>query len=498
MPNHDFEIVSISLGGNDMTLSDTITSNKTLFDSLIRDIADRFGLGPSAAPLMQEVLNMITNSSGGIGGFLNTLKSNGLGSEIASWLGNPNATPLPVQELNRVVSPTVLGNIGSRVGLGTSAVSTAVAYALPKLIGVLTPGGKIPAQVSSEIQSPPIAPRVSESFGRGTAPRARYVEQVAPRHIEVIHDEPHMMRWLWPLLGALAILGIGSYLFSNSNRVPTTPVAVQTPAVPAAPAAPTLPARLALSNDDGAIHYSGSVHDDETRTSIINSLKAVFGADKIQGGIGIDLNRGAAPWLVNFRTALGNLKDPGLQAVFDGNSINVGGVISDADRDRISNSLRSVLGSGLVVGALADRVADLVSSTNSKVVAALSSLQTGFDAKDLVGVLNQSIINFPSGGSDVPTATTPLMQKAAAQIKELKPGTVLEIAGYTDNTGDAAANMTLSQQRADAVRNELIKDGVDPAMLVAKGYGSTSPIASNDLLEGRFRNRRIEYHVLKT
>ena len=35
-------------------------------------------------------------------------------------------------------------------------------------------------------------------------------------------------------------------------------------------------------------------------------------------------------------------------------------------------------------------------------------------------------------------------------------------------------------------------------MLVAKGYGSASPIASNDLLEGRFRNRRIEYHVLKT
>jgi OmpA-OmpF porin, OOP family len=307
-----------------------------------------------------------------------------------------------------------------------------------------------------------------------------------------------MMRWLWPLLGALAILGLGSYLFSNSNRAPATPVAVQTPAVPAAPAAPTLPSRLTLSNDDGVIHYSGSVHDDETRTSIINSLKAVFGADKIQGDIGIDLNRGAAPWLVNFRTALGNLKDPGLQAVFDGNSVNVGGVISDADRDRISNSLKSVLGSGLVVGALANRVADLASSANSKVVAALTSLQTGFGAKDLTGILNQSIINFPSGGSEVPAAASALLQSAGAQIKQLGPGTVLEIAGYTDNTGDSAANVTLSQQRADAVRNELIKAAVDPTMLVAKGYGSANPVASNDLLEGRFRNRRIEYHVLKS
>ena len=88
-------------------------------------------------------------------------------------------------------------------------------------------------------------------------------------------------------------------------------------------------------------------------------------------------------------------------------------------------------------------------------------------------------------------------QGAAAQIKHLAPGTVLEIAGYTDNTGDAAANITLSQQRADAVRNGLIKDGIDPAILVAKGYGSANPIASNDLLEGRFRNRRIEYQITK-
>ncbi|MCX7348885.1 MAG: OmpA family protein, partial [Alphaproteobacteria bacterium] len=52
--------------------------------------------------------------------------------------------------------------------------------------------------------------------------------------------------------------------------------------------------------------------------------------------------------------------------------------------------------------------------------------------------------------------------------------------------------------RADAVRNVLIKAGVDPAALVAKGYGSANPIANNDLLEGRFKNRRIEYHVLHT
>jgi hypothetical protein len=48
-------------------------------------------------------------------------------------------------------------------------------------------------------------------------------------------------------------------------------------------------------------------------------------------------------------------------------------------------------------------------------------------------------------------------------------------------SGDPAANVAISQQRADAVRNVLIHAGVDSSMLVAKGYGSANPIASNDL-----------------
>lgn len=482
-----------------MTLSDTFTGNRGLFDGLIREIADRFGLGASAGPLVQEVLNLITNSSGGIGGFLNTLKSTGLGSEIASWLGNTNAAPLPVQDLNRVMSPSVLGDIAGRLGLSTSAVAPAIAFALPKLIGGLTPGGKIPGYVTSAVQAPPLAPRTE------TIRTTRYVEQVPARHIGVIHDEevvdkPNMMGWLWPLLGALAILGLGSYLLSNhAPPAPPPPAPVAETPVPPPPPAPTQPARLTLSNDGGVIHYSGSVHDEDTRNSIVDSLKAVFGADKVQGDIGIDLNRGAAPWIANLRQALGTLNVPGAQGVFDGNSVNVGGLISGSDRDRISNSLRSVLGSGVVVGALSNSnpEAELAANANTTALNDLSGFQ-GTDARDLVGILNQSIINFPSGSSEVPEGADAFLQKAAAQLKRLHPGTVIEIAGYTDNTGNAASNVTLSQQRAEAVRNALIKYGVDPAMLTAKGYGGANPIASNDLLAGRFRNRRIEYHVVKS
>src|SRR5215468_10350431 len=326
--------------------------NMALFDALINDLASRYGLGANAAPLVREVLNYVTGSPGGLGGFLDKLKAAGYGSEVESWLGHADASPVSTQLLDRVVGSTALGGIASRLGLGTSLLSTVVGYALPKTIGLLTPGGTIPAYLSSEVRnflSAPVAHRVAPG----------YVEQVAPRHIEVIHDKPHMAGWLWPVLGALAILGLGSYLFSNTNRAPVAPAVVQAPPAPPAPAAPTLPPRFALSNDNGVIHYSGSVHDEETRTTIINALKAVFGADKIQGDIGIDLNRGAAPWLVNLRTTLENFKVPGIQAAFDGNSISLGGLPSDADRDRISNSLKGVLGSGVVFGTLADKLTDL-------------------------------------------------------------------------------------------------------------------------------------------
>jgi hypothetical protein len=55
-----------------------------IFDSLIDDVASRFGLGSNAGPLIREILGMVTGSPGGVGGFINTLKSAGLSSEITS------------------------------------------------------------------------------------------------------------------------------------------------------------------------------------------------------------------------------------------------------------------------------------------------------------------------------------------------------------------------------------------------------------------------------
>jgi len=80
-------------------------------------------------------------------------------------------------------------------------------------------------------------------------------------------------------------------------------------------------------------------------------------------------------------------------------------------------------------------------------------------------------------------------------ILKAYPNLHLKIGGYTDNTGDASANLALSQARADSVRQQLISKGTAANRLEAQGYGDQYPIGDNTTEEGRARNRRISLRV---
>jgi outer membrane protein OmpA-like peptidoglycan-associated protein len=82
-----------------------------------------------------------------------------------------------------------------------------------------------------------------------------------------------------------------------------------------------------------------------------------------------------------------------------------------------------------------------------------------------------------------------------AEILKAYPQVKIRIGGYTDNTGDPAANLQLSEQRADNVMAELVKLGIDPSRMTSKGYGAEDPIADNSTEEGRQKNRRISLRV---
>ena len=82
------------------------------------------------------------------------------------------------------------------------------------------------------------------------------------------------------------------------------------------------------------------------------------------------------------------------------------------------------------------------------------------------------------------------------EVMKFKIGMNIEIGGHTDDVGEDAANQKLSQSRADAVRNYLIKNGIGGDRVSAVGYGESKPVAYNDTPEGRQKNRRTEVRIL--
>ena len=75
------------------------------------------------------------------------------------------------------------------------------------------------------------------------------------------------------------------------------------------------------------------------------------------------------------------------------------------------------------------------------------------------------------------------------------PTAKAKVEGYTDNSGNARANQVLSEDRAKAVKAELVSRGVAEDRIVAVGFGSANPIAGNETIDGRAQNRRIEFIV---
>lgn len=101
---------------------------------------------------------------------------------------------------------------------------------------------------------------------------------------------------------------------------------------------------------------------------------------------------------------------------------------------------------------------------------------------------------FDTGKATLQPASAEQLHNVAAILKAF-PKVHARIGGYTDNTGDAGANLKLSNDRAKNVMDELVTLGVAAPRLDSKGYGVEHPVASNATEEGRAKNRRISLRV---
>ncbi len=118
-------------------------------------------------------------------------------------------------------------------------------------------------------------------------------------------------------------------------------------------------------------------------------------------------------------------------------------------------------------------------------------------ADSLVGkqTLRLNNISFETGGAKL-TSGSKYELDNLIELMVNNSKVTLEIAGHTDNTGDAASNLQLSYSRAAAVRDYLVNKGVEASRLKALGLGQTKPIDSNETEAGRMNNRRTEFKIL--
>jgi outer membrane protein OmpA-like peptidoglycan-associated protein len=128
----------------------------------------------------------------------------------------------------------------------------------------------------------------------------------------------------------------------------------------------------------------------------------------------------------------------------------------------------------------------------------VDTLTTFLNTRDVA--LNRSFtfdeLQFDPGTATLSPVSRTQLEQLAAVLKAYRT-VLISVAGHTDNTGDPAENQRLSAQRAAAVKQALVGQGVAATRVTDEGYGSERPVASNDTEGGRAKNRRVELVVLK-
>jgi len=115
---------------------------------------------------------------------------------------------------------------------------------------------------------------------------------------------------------------------------------------------------------------------------------------------------------------------------------------------------------------------------------------------DFNDLLSDEAVQFSFSNAEISDASAPLLD-AIAVVALRCSGYSLQVEGHSDSTGDPAFNVDLSQRRAQAVVDFLAQRGVDLSRLSAQGFGAAAPIATNNTIQGRRRNRRIEIEVIE-
>lgn len=275
---------------------------------------------------------------------------------------------------------------------------------------------------------------------------------------------------------------------------------------------------LSETTNCGTARTADSLQSGAQLTAFVKEVLLEKGVDSDGDGVMDDMDQCPATLAGAVVDATGCPLDSDGDGVYDGLdqcpgtpagiAVNVNGCARDDDGDGVPNSLDAcpatptgiqVDGKGCPLDSDGDGIADYLdrcpgTDAGIKVDRNGCPIPAADGAEvTAAGTWIFDDVQFESGKNSLKAGSSESLDKVAQLLKE-NPDLKLEIQGHTDNTGNSAFNYRLSEKRANAVKAYLIESGIAVSRLSAKGYGPSKPIADNGTIEGRAKNRRVEFN----
>jgi len=170
----------------------------------------------------------------------------------------------------------------------------------------------------------------------------------------------------------------------------------------------------------------------------------------------------------------------------------IGAVIGAATAPKEERAKRAIIGAG-IGGVAGGGVGYYMDKQEKELRDELvgSGVQVERTEEGQIELIMPGNITFDVGSADVSQSFIPTLNSVAKVLKEYE-NTLVTISGHTDSSGSDQFNQLLSEQRATAVANIVLQQGIVVERVAAIGYGESTPIADNTTAEGRAENRRVE------
>lgn len=289
-------------------------------------------------------------------------------------------------------------------------------------------------------------------------------------------------------------------LATSVNTPVTTASEPQTASTPADTPASWKDAQLLFSvNEAGTPAIDATVGTEAEKKHLIDTLTARFGK-AYTADISVVPETRPATWLSRLNDFFPLMAVPGAEAKVSGSKVELSGTAANGKLGWTDRLKRTLGGMFQVAAFDVDGAVATATQSFRSAMKSLLATDTPCSGDKLTRVLDLQVVNFARSSAQVPESAYSTLGETAQLLKSCAAkGSIvnLEVAGYSDGQGAASAKLEVSKERAEAVRGYLVRNGVPPQSLTAKGYGDANPIAENDTASGRFANRRIEFVIRK-